>query len=378
MNDFSHNYLTFLSHVKTVFLDNNFVESLFNESFEEQITRVKKLDNSLNNTTLFNYLVKNKIKLFSHKEKDTLAVSESLFGSDITLKKIFNNQEDSVKIIFWNDLKKLLVSYYKYSLSLNSDNNIMQSDNNIMQNRMNKLIVENNKNPINEQTMKCPINTKESLNKILKTENLNSTTNEMINDIFSTFEKSMNNSDSNPFENIMQISQIINDKYKSNIENGDINLDDLLKNMTGLPGMENISGLMGSFSNILGKSEPQNTEKIVIDENFTTAIVPKGEEKTETNNLNVNNILKTIDSLGVLGLPNPLNSSTDDNNNGIDKMMNIFNKLRTTTDATDIGNIMESELGIDMNKFTSEMSKVLGDNNDDDEKDITNLIGEND
>lgn len=336
MNNFSSNYYGFISHVKNVFPNNAFLENLLNETQEQQLNRVKKLNDSLSNTTLFNYFLKNKIKLFSHKEKATTAVSESMFGSDITLKKIFNNQEESVKLLFWTDLQYLLLSYNKYILSIDPDNEKSQE-------RVQKLDV------------KQVINPKEGLNKILKTENLNETTNNMINDIFFTFEKTVNQPGSNPFSNIMQISQIISEKYKSNIENGEVNLDDLLANMTGLPGMENVSGLISSLTKQMGQTNAEPVEKVIIDENFSTAIVPKGEEKEDAS-INIGELLKTMDSFGALG-----GGLSDENSMG--KLMDVFGKLSNTSDPSQLNKIIESDLGIDMSKFTDEMTKVLGTNN---------------
>jgi hypothetical protein len=342
MNDFSSNYLSFISHVKNVFPDSTFIDNLQKESTEEQLNRVKKLNDSLYNTTLFNHFLKNKIKLFSHKEKDTTAISESIFGHEFCLKKVFNNQEEVVKKLFWNDLSKVLLSYNKIQLEKNpTDKKIIE--------RIQKL--DSGNVPL--------INPKEGLNKILKTENLNQTTNNMINDIFSTFEKTVSEPNSNPFANIMQISQVISEKYKSNIENGEVNLDDLLSNMTGLPGMENMGGLISSLTKQM-QPTTEPAEKVIIDENFSTSIVAKGEQKEENSNLNVGELLKTMDSLGGLGLGNPLMGGSSPE--GMGKLMDVFSKLSTTSDPSQLNQIMESDLGIDMSKFTEEMSKALGKN----------------
>lgn len=329
MNDFSFNYSNFISHVKNVFIDNTFIEIILNETVEQQLLRVQNFNDSLNTTTLFNYFLENKIKLFSHKKKDTLIVSESMFGTNVPLKKIFNNQEETVKALFWIDLKYLLLAYNKYILLTNPNNEEIL-------NRIHKL----------EQS--SMFNPKEGLNKILKTENLNNTTNNMINDIFSTFEKTTSNQGSNPFANIMQISEMIGTKYKTEIENGEVNLDDLLSNMTGLPGMENISGLISSFT------DQKTPEKVIIDENFSTAIVPKGEQKEETSNINIGGLLNTINSLGVFGGDN---DSSDENSMG--KLMDVFSKLSNTNEPSQINAIMENDFGIDMTKFTEEMTQAL-------------------
>ncbi len=196
----------------------------------------------------------------------------------------------------------------------------------------------------------------------MKTENLNQTTNNMINDIFSTFEETVEKPGSNPFSNIMQISQTISEKYKTNIENGEVNLDDLLKNMTGLPGMENISGIIGSITNQIQHTETVPAEKVVIDEEFSTAIVPTGEQKEDTPNFNVGELLKTMDSFGGLGFTNPFTSGDASDDNNMNKLMNVFNKLSNTDNPSQLNEIFENDLGINMDKFTNEMNKVLGKN----------------
>lgn len=341
MNDFSSNYSNFISHVKNAFQNNTLLDNILNETNEQQINRIQKFNNSLNSVTLFNYFLKNKLKLFSHKEKDTLLVSESIFGAEIPLKKLFNNQDESVKMLFWTDLKCLLLSYNKYILSIDPDN----------KNVLDRIQL------LSQTNSQTNFNPKEGLNKILKTDNLNSTTNNMINDIFETFEKNVSQPGSNPFANIIQISQIISEKYKSNIENGEVNLDNLLANMTELPGMESMNGIIGSLTKQMQSNNVQPEEKIIIDDNFSTAIVKQGEQKEDSQNIDIGGLLKTMDSLGVLGNPLMNGSLSDDNN--MNKLINVFGKLSNTTDPSQLNQIIENDLGIDMNKFTSEMSKVL-------------------
>ena len=391
MRNFSSNYSIFILHIKNIFPNNAFIEELLNETIEIKLIRVNKFNDSLYNITLFNYFLKNKLKLFSHKEKNTTIVSESLFGSTITLKKIFNNQEESVKLLFWNDLKKILLYYNKtillttpndkkildrikkleevvnvdYADCDNADNNAdNNADYNADDNDNNDNADDNadyNADDINIDVDICKvkqtpyINPKTSLNKILKTENLNGTTNNMIDDIFSTFEKSVGEPNSNPFSNIMEISQIISDKYKSNIENGDINLDDLLANMTNLPGMENMGGIISSLTKQIQPTSNSDQNKIIIDENFSTSNVIKGEESTNSSGFNVGNILKTMDSFSS-SMGNNKNSGNEDN---MSKMMDIFSKLGNTSNQSELNNIIENELGIDMKEITNEISKSI-------------------
>jgi hypothetical protein len=322
----------FISHISQLFPDNKVLEKVNIESDESKLDRIKKLNDSINTTTNFNYLLKNKIKLFSHKEKDTLKISESLFGSDLSLKKIFNNQEETIKLVLWKDIKNLLLAYNEL---------LIQND------ITNKNILEKISKLKDDTTPM--VNPKESINKILNTANLNDTTNSMINDIFGSFENSINNPGNNPFANIMEIGQVITEKYKDDIESGKINLDDLLKNMTQLPGMENMGNMVDMLTKQMGSTTSEPAEKVVIDENFSTSIVPQGENKDNESGMNVASLLKTVNSLGGLGGQEP----------DINKLMGLFSKLGQTEDPSQLNNIFQNELGIDMNKFTQEMGKVL-------------------
>jgi hypothetical protein len=307
--------------------------------------RVQKFNDLMKSNTLFNFFLKSKIKLFSHKETNTLNISESMFGSEFSLKKIFNNQEDSVKIVLWKFLHNLVKYYNEYLLLDNVDSEI--------QTKIDKI----NACLLNEDSSNSKgINIKESLNKILKTDSLNEDTNGLINDIIHGFESSMSNQ-TNPFENIMNISNTITDKYKDKIENGDIKIDEIFKNMQSLPGMESMGPMMNSLFTNMGTSEPEKEEKVIIDENFSTSMVDVPEPTLEgESNMNLKNILKTADNFGLMD--SITGQSSDDP--GMGKLMNIFNKLTNQTDPMEIQNVFSKELGIDMDKLTNEMSKVLG------------------
>lgn len=334
---------TLISHIGQLFPDNKVLDEVNLESDELKLARIKKLNDSINTTTNFNNLLKNKIKLFSHKEKNTLKISESLFGSELSLKKIFNNQEETIKLVLWKDIKDLLLAYNESLLEKDLTDKIILD-------KISKLKVQNSTSPI--------LDPKDSINKILNTANLNNTTNNMINDIFGSFEKSINNPGTNPFGSIMEIGQVITDKYKDDIENGQINLDDLLKNMTQLPGMENMGNMVDMLTKQMGSATSVPAEKVVIDENFSTSIVPQGENKDKDNGpgMNVASLLKTMDSLGAIGLGNPLLGGPEPDMN---KIMELFNKLGQTDDPSQLNNIFQNELGIDMDKFTEEMGKAL-------------------
>jgi hypothetical protein len=342
LDNFNKSFSDFLTHVSEI-IDSDLIKNIMNETTEDKIARVKKFNDNINTTTFLNYLSKNKIKLFSHKEKDTKVISESLFGTDLSLKKIFNNQEETIKLILWNDLKKILIDYNEYLIETG---NLDLTKSAIIIDRIEKLKLGNNIDP------------KESIDKILNTKNLNDTTNDMINDIFNSFKNKIDSGSPNPFNSILEISQNITDKYKEKIENGDIKLDDLLKNMTNLPGMENMGNMVDMLSSNLN-SIPKKEEPVIIDENFSTADIEQGVVKNnEGINLDVGKILKTMDSF-----KNMVNENNDGETNpnmpDLQKMMGIFNKLSTVEDPSKLSNIFENDLGIDINKFSSEISKML-------------------
>jgi hypothetical protein len=356
MSNLETYFMDFMTHLSEVFQNNTTIESVINEPLEKKLERVENFNNSIKNITNFNYFLKSKIKLFSHKDKDTLLISESLFGS--SLKKIFNNQDDTIKLTFWKDLHNLLLSYNEYVLTLDP-NNAGALD------RVDKL-----------QTNNTPkLNMKTDINKLLNTDNLNDTTNNMLNDIFNSFESSMNGSSGNPFNNIMNISQTITEKYKDKIENGEIDLGDILKSMTSLPGMENVGGMVDVLTKQMQGSTEQPKEKIIIDENFSTSIVDQGVNEEQDSGMNVASLLKTVSSLGLdssigdlmsgnLGNLMSGNSDNSDDNeqpnqmNDLGNIMNLFNKIGQTTDQNEMNELFEKELGIDMNALTNQISSL--------------------
>ena len=332
-------YTNFLVFLKQIFPTVNI------EIYEsDPITRIQKFNDLMKSQTLFNYFLKSKIKLFSHKETNTHKISESIFGEEFSLKKIFNNQEDAIKLVLWRFLHNL-VKYYNEELIISPD----------IQSKIDKinacLVNQDCSNSTNSKGM----NIKDSLNKILKTDSLNEDTNGLINDIIQGFESSMSNQ-TNPFENIMKISNIITDKYKDKIESGDIKIDDIFKNMQSLPGMEAMGPMMNSLFTNMG-AEPENEEKVIIDENFSTSMVEVPEPKVEAeSSMSLKNILKTADNFGLM---DSLGGNVSNDAAGMSKIMNIFNKLTTQTDPDEIQNVFQKELGIDMDKLTTEMGKIL-------------------
>ena len=304
-------YKNLYNNLIHLFPNNELLDSIKNEGVEQYNIRINNLIKSLKNQVNFNSFAKSKIKVFSHKEADTTQISESLFGKTLTLKKIFNNQNDTIKNLLWDNLHKM-VSY-----ELEEQNKILQDKN--IEERINKLKLK--------FKFKDP---KQTFKSLLKTENLNNSTNNLINDIFSSFEESM--SEKNPLNNLLNISSLISEKYKDKIDNGEIDLNSLLSGLqSNLPGMDGIKTLIEPLMNMAKTEEVKET--IVMDENFSTANVSIGKEEE----------------------PQPVLGE------GMGKLFNTLSSLRL--DDPNLQDTLKNNLGLDMNLISEQMNKLLQEQN---------------
>lgn len=347
---FNEEYSSFLNNLIHLFPNNEVLNNITNETIDERYTRIIILISTLDNQANFNNFVKSKIKTFSHKEVDKQKISESLFGKNLSLKKIFNNQDDSIKLLLWNHLHRLVYIVYQNENKDTADKNKVE--------RITRL------KELQKTTTTKKIDPKETLQSFLKTDNLNTSTNDMINDIFSSFEGSL--SGKNPLENIFNISNLISDKYKDKIENGDIDLNSLLDGLqTNLPGMENMKSMIDPILKMQGQPE-EPKETVIMDENFSTADVDLGKQE-ELSQPALGNMLKAIDSTGLMnmlgsgsaGLPE-LGNQTE----GIGKFMGMLSKLQNVdnNNPDELTNIFKNELGLDVDKLNEQMAKMMNQN----------------
>jgi hypothetical protein len=203
----------------------------------------------------------------------------------------------------------------------------------------------------------------------------------MISDIVKSFEKTMagvSSSDGVPdmaalFPNILEISKKISSKYSDKISNGEIELDKIMGGITkNVPGMEKVlqGGGLGNIGEMMGgmmkKEEPK--QKVIIDENFSTANVDLGKIK-ENSNFNIGKLLNVANSLGVIpGLNDESNNSNSANKLPI---MDLFNMMGSLEKGNVSKEEMKSKLdgilgnmGIDMEKMTKEFNKKYDKNDD--------------
>ena len=297
----------------------------------------------------FDLFLKNKIKVFSHKSKDTQAISESLFGENLSLKNLLNNQPDEVKKIIWTNLHTLcMLSELLKPEELKDDDKVMQ---------LNRVLYNENEDVPNSDT-------KKKLQDMLGV-NVNNETSSMIDDIVGSFEKVLTNqSGGNPLSGIMEISQNISVKYADKINKGEIELEKLMQAITSkVPGMDQMmGGMMG------GSKEKVQKEKILIDENFSTANVEVGiNQEPDSKGMNISGILKMADQMGVIpgGKQSSKESGMQDMMNGIPgigKVMEMMQKLENTNTQEDaealkleMDTFLQTELGVDVDKLNEQL-----------------------
>lgn len=319
MENIINKYNSFLESIGYLFKEEfvkNLLDKINKEENEKKIERLFNFHKSLEDIELFNLLVRTKIKLFSSKNENTKLVSNSLF-KELSLKNIFNNQNNQVKMVLWSYLKQFYI--------------FIENNGQKREERLNKLEIKMSTDEI-----------KDKIKKNIFDVDMNNTTNGMIDDIVKSFQD-VSKGNGNPFDSIMDITNKITQKYEQKIDNGEIEIDKLLGSLTkNMPGIGNIVG---------NKTKPK--EKVIIDENFSTSKVELGDkDKTEKGGFNMSKMM---------GMMNTLNGSNGGPNIG--KLMNIMNKVKDVKDKDEaiklkdeMENIMKNDLGFDMDKFNKSMN----------------------
>lgn len=357
----------FIKKLQIIFTDkdiNDILNNIYNFENEKKIYN-GLLFVSLLNDEYFDLFINNKIKLFSYKNSKTQEISDSLFGSILSLKNLLNNQPDDIKKIIWFYLHSIYYTIEKTkSIEIQNINRLII---------INKLINDN------------PNMSKDKFKEFFNAD-VNNETSDMINDIMESFDSIINNSnDTDSFNNIIDISQKIAVKYNGKIANGDIELDKILSSVSQkIPGMEKImnqmSGITQMTDGLLGGNK-KSEEKVLIDENFSTSSVPIGKvEENQLNNFKIGNILKIADDFGVLPGNKLSNDNLDESNNEnisndedinikniphIGKMMDMIQKLTKTSTLDDpdklkqeMNSFLQNDMGIDINNFNEQLEEI--------------------
>jgi hypothetical protein len=349
----------FLKQLKVTFQDSNtqtHLENLEKLSIEEKLLKCNEFTKLVSNN--FELFVKNKIKLFSHKSKDTQEISESLLGKELSLKSLLNQQSQSISSVIWNYLHHIYLgvelnkSITDYNLQhifgllelLNKTPEVVlltdedKNKINILLKAVNSNTEENNTNE-EEESKK----TGDRIRNMIGIEDANEDTDALIGDIIASFDNiKKNNNNLNPLGSVLSISKKISEKYKDKIQNGNVELDKLMKalvkkvpgmdkmvdSMGGLEGLDkNINNMMGGLGVSLNKNK--NKEKVIIDENFSTANieVPKVDEM-KGSGMKIGNILKMADQFGVL--PGGKKQESESDSNGMPDLSTLLSGLTAT------------------------------------------------
>jgi hypothetical protein len=323
-------YQNFVNKLKTIYKDDaEWINNRTNLTSKQVKKNLNKFVSLLDDDEMFDMFINKKLKLFSSKNEKTNSISESLFTEDLTLKNILNKQPEQVKNIIWTDLHNIYLETVKHS-----------EMNDVVKERVNKLEILYKDKPL--------------------------TTEDMVNDILASFNSFSDGKSGNPFEKIMEISTKIQDKYGEKIESGEINLDNLMSELTGnLGGLENILG------NFAKKEEPK--EKVIIDENFSTEKVQKGKLDEENNGMNmgkmvgmINKVSKMLETAqsGEMDMSNLTDLLKELSPNGktdpkLENYLNVLNKLNNVENEEEAEKLkVEMENMIKENQ-TPEMAEFL-------------------
>ena len=394
-------YDNFILQLKIIFTDNEtnkILDDIKNLSNEEKLIKGNLFVESITDD-FFDDFIKSKIKIFSHKNENTKKISESLLDSNLCLKNLLNNQPDAVKNVIW---LKLHILYMTIELL-----KPVEEQNSLQLDALNKIIniksYEETNTPDTNNTPDAN-NTSNANNKLkdMLGVDVNDETTGMIDDIVLSFEKLLSgDTKSNPLSGIMEISQKISVKYADKINNGDIELEKLMKSISKkVPGMESmlngmsgntsdgsgglgdLGGLGGMMGSMMGGKDKKPKEKIIIDDDFSTADVQVGLNKVDDKkSINIGNVLKMADQFGVIPggkqSGSETGTETDSQSNGLPnlgdlgdiphlgKMMEMIGKLGKTETQEDVNALklemdtfLESELGFDVNKLSKELENV--------------------
>lgn len=226
------------------------INTVLSLSEEDKHTLVTNFVDKFTNVKNGHELLQNKkTKLFSSKEEETFALSTSLFGEVVSLKRLFNNLEGDNRNYLWISLK-VLIDY---------------------------------------------VRPKKVTNDILKLD-VDENTNEMITDIVSEFKNNMGkDGNTNPLQAVFSVTNAITEKYQGKLESGEIKLDNLLNDLQEkMPG---VKGMMENMGKMAGGAQAPRKDTVVMDENFSTKDVVCGDDKPPENNIDLTKLLPQIEGL---------------------------------------------------------------------------------
>ena len=111
VKNYLQNYNLLVEQLAYLFTDDEYKTYLLelnNEPKDKKWNRGSNF-NTLLTDNMFELFIESKMKMFSHKDDESKKLSESLFGEKLSLKKIFNNRDDSIKFMLWSYLHVLVL-----------------------------------------------------------------------------------------------------------------------------------------------------------------------------------------------------------------------------------------------------------------------------
>jgi hypothetical protein len=348
--DFIEKYDEILTKLKVLFNSNgdiiNNIHKSLDLSKEDKLKSGVDFCNLINQNNLHAEFKLRRIKIFSSKDKLYNNISSSLFKC-INLKKIFNKRDDYTKSILW-DYIHLLYSFSELAHNKKPDLDYING------------LMEDVKSHTIERS-----DDDNNINNILNFD-VNDRTNNMLNDIVATFKKNSDSGESpNPMNLIMGITKKISSEYGSDIQNGNIDLENLLGQMTkSLPGFEQLGDMKGmdlsGLSSILGgMTKNQKKEDVIIDDNFSTDQIKVGEDETDNpfKNFNIGQAMKMLDSMK--GTDNPLSKLLNTNENEEEDVeggeVNDENMAELSNNLT---KMLKDQFNINMDDFAEQMNEI--------------------
>jgi hypothetical protein len=369
VKNYLSNYNLLIEQIAYLFLDQeskDYLVLLNKESKDKKWDRCVEFNKLLNEQNLDLFL-ESKLKLFSDDN-----LSEILFGKQLTLNNIFYNRDENIQVVLWSYLHLMVLMIEMSSKKKNKDK--IKKIITIIEKNIPEL--EKSKKKADQLNKSVLPDAKNVIKDMLGVE-VNGQTNDMISDIVKSFEKTMagvSTSGGVPdmaalFPNILEISKKISSKYSDKISNGEIELDKIMGGITkNVPGMEQVlqGGGLGNIGEMMGgmmkKEEPK--QKVIIDENFSTANVDLGKIK-ENSNFNIGKLLNVANSLGVIpGLNDESSKNSSGQNMPNLPIMDLFNMMGSLEKGDVSKEEMKSKLdgilgtmGIDIEKMTKEFNK---------------------
>jgi hypothetical protein len=327
VKNFLHNYDLFIEQLAYVFTDDEYKEYLTElnmESKDKKWERGQQFADNLNEE-YFDLFLEQKMKLFANKDLQ-------LFDDKLSLKKIFNNRDNSIKSVLWSYLHLMVLMSDMAKRKEKGKKDRIKKLSKVIEENVSEL--EKNKEKaakLNKSGMSDPKNIIKNMLNV----DVNDDTNEMISDIVKSFETTLDGN-SNPFSGILNISQQISSKYANKINTGEIQLGKLMEGIQKtMPGMDKVfkagesgdpNDMKGMMDNILGGmagglgglsgdmagmgdmlgglagglfNKEKEQQKVIIDENFSTSKVDLGQIK-ESKSMNIGKLLNVADTFGVI------------------------------------------------------------------------------